>query len=94
MDESMKIVLENSAFIIATILASAIMIWIAFVEAAQMFESKCGPGFPGTWWEYPFVPVFGYFVTTIITALAMVLITRHCVENILEALRNAGMINF
>ncbi len=70
---------------------------VCFIEAVKMFYFRIGPGmggFPVDWWDYPFIPVFGYFITTLIAALATVLIAQNCVENILEALRSAELINF
>ena len=62
-----------------------------------MFYFKCGPGMGGVpvdWWDYPFIPVFGYFIITLIVALATVLIIQDCAESILEELRIAELINF
>ena len=62
-----------------------------------MFYFRCGPGMGGVpvdWWDYPFIPVFGYFIITLIAAFATVWVTQNCVESILEALRRAELINF
>lgn len=73
------------------------MTWFCFTKAVELFHSVLGrgsDGLPCDWWDYPFIPVFGYFITTLIAALATDLIVQNCVENILDTLRSAGAINF
>lgn len=98
MDKSViMLILYNLAYLTGIIFATLGITWYCFTKAVKMFYMRIRPGIlgiPYDLWDYPFIPVFGYFITTLITALATVLITQIRVENILEALRSAGMINF
>lgn len=98
MDKSVTtFILYNLAYLTGIIFAALGITWYCFTKTVKMFYMRIRPGILGVpydWWDYPFIPVFGYFVVTIISALAMVLVTQDCVENILEALRSAGVINF
>jgi len=90
-------ILWNLTCVAGTYFGILLTTWICFTEAVKMFHLKCGPGpggIPCDWWDYPFIPVFGYFIITLFAALATVCITQDCVENILEALRSAELINF
>lgn len=80
-----------------TLLGMLLITWFCFTKAVKMFYFRCGPGMGGVpvdWWDYPFIPVFGYFIITLIAALATVLIIQDCAESILEELRIAELINF
>lgn len=98
MDKSIVIcILWNLTCIAGTYLGILLITWICFTEAAKMFHLRCGRGpggIPCDWWDYPFIPVFGYFVITLFAAVAAVCLTQDCVEKILEVLRSAELINF
>ena len=98
MDKSIVMhILWNLACVAGTCFGILLTTWFYFTKAVKMFYFRCGPGMGGVpvdWWNYPLIPVFGYFIITLIAALATVCITQDCVENILEALRSAELINF
>lgn len=98
MNESIAMyILWNLACVAGVCFGVLFITWFCFTEAVKMFYFRCGPGMGGVpvdWWDYPFIPVFGYFIITLIVVLAMVCITQNCVENILEALRSAELVNF
>lgn len=90
-------ILGKLALFIGAYLIALAVTTVCFIEAAKLFKSKCGPGLGGIlcdWWEYPFVPVFGYCIVTLIAMLVVVFVAKDCIEDILEALRSAGAINF
>lgn len=98
MDESIvNFILYNLFQLTGVIFAALGITGVCFIKAVKMFYFKIGPGIGGVpfdWWDYPFIPVFGYFIITLITALATVFVVQICVENILDALRSAELINF
>lgn len=90
-------ILWNLTCVAGTCFGILLITWFCFTKAVKMFYFRCGPGMGGVpvdWRDYPFIPVFGYLIITLIAALATVLVTQDCVENILEALRSAELINF
>lgn len=90
-------ILWNLICIAGIYLGILLATWICFTEAVKMFRLRCGRGpggVPCDWWDYPFIPVFGYFIITLFLALAAVCLTQGCVEKIMEALRIAELINF
>lgn len=97
-DKSIVIyILWNLINVAGIYLGTLLTTWICFTEAVKMFHLRCGPGpggIPCDWWDYPFIPVFGYFVITLFVAFVAVWIAQIGVENILEALRSAELINF
>lgn len=81
-------------WMVVPFLWTAFITWMCFVSAAKLFKRQCGPRFPAGWWEYPFLPVFGYYCITLLFILLTVLITQNSVKDILQNLRHYGMINF
>ena len=87
-------VLANLAGIGVTFLIALLATWACFIEALEVCEFCCSPSRPEGWVEIPTGPATCFFAASVITSIVSVLIVQFLVGNILDALRDSGLINF